>query len=115
VAAVVHAGRVVNTFALSPFTNPVATHVSNGFGASNALLRLLALIVSGAGVTDRIPGTKVIVYFVELSPEHEIGYVPTGAKGVAVVVQVNVPVSTERVSPFTNPLAVTENAGFAAP
>jgi hypothetical protein len=76
---------------------------------------LFAVIVSGAGVTDRIPGTKVIAYFDEVSPEHEIGYVPTGAKEVARVVQVSVPVSTERVSPFTNPLAVTENAGFAAP
>jgi hypothetical protein len=57
----------------------------------------------------------VIVYFDEVSPEHEIGYVPTGAKGVAGVEHINVPVSTDRVSPFTNPLAVTENAGFTAP
>jgi hypothetical protein len=79
------------------------------------LVWLFAVIVSGARVTDRIPDTKVIAYFDEVSPEHEMGYVPTGAEGVAGVEQVNVPLSTDMVSPFTNPLAVTENAGFTAP
>lgn len=73
------------------------------------------MIVSGARVTDRVPGTKVIAYLAEVSPEHEIAYVPTGAEGVAGVEQINVPLSTARVSPFTNPLAVIENGGFAAP
>jgi len=72
VAVVVHVGRVVSTFVFSPFTKPLATQVSVGFGWLKAFAWLFAAIVSGAGVTVKTPGTKVIAYFVELSPEQEI-------------------------------------------
>ena len=46
-----------------------------------------------------------------------IGLLPTGVEAVAVDVQLAVPVTPEvpKFSPFTNPLIVDVNDGFAAP
>ena len=45
-----------------------------------------------------------------------MGYVPAGEAIVAVVIRLGDPVTTDScVSPFTNPVIVLVNAGFAVP
>jgi hypothetical protein len=46
---------------------------------------------------------------------HVIGYVPAGLDGVAGVVHVAVPVTTDEVSPRTKPLTEYVNGGLARP
>jgi len=67
--------------------------------------KLFEVTVSCAGVIVSVPGTKDIVYLVEVSPEHVTGYgLPlTGLSGVAGLVQESDPESTDAVSAIYEP------------
>jgi hypothetical protein len=57
VAVVEQTGWAVKTAEVSPFTNPAKLAVIAGTPPPNAIVALLAVIVSGAPVTVTVPGT----------------------------------------------------------
>ncbi len=103
--------------AVSPFTNPEYEAPFNWMALPYCVEELFEVTVSCAGVIVSVPGTKEIVYLVEVNPEHVTGYgLPlTELSGVAELVQERTPESTDAVSPFVNPLNEAVNAGLGCP